>query len=116
NTVDLFGWFLTDRPSQLTQWQFPSTNLAPNAYLLVFASGKNRRIPGAPLHTSFSLKASGEYLALVRPDGTNIATAFSPLFPPQVDGISYGLPMQQTVTTLIATGTAARVLVPANDT
>ena len=41
NTVDLFGWFLTDKASQLTQWQFPSTNIAPNAYLLVFASGKN---------------------------------------------------------------------------
>src|SRR5436309_9670569 len=65
NTVDLIGWFLTDKASQLTQWSFPSTNLPPNGYMLVFASGKNRRVPGAPLHTSFSLKASGEYLALV---------------------------------------------------
>src|SRR5580765_6773576 len=84
--------------------------------MLVFASGKNRRITGTPLHTTFSLKASGEYLALVRPDGTNIATVFSPVFPPQVDGISYGLSMQQTVTSLIPTGATARVLVPTSDT
>src|SRR5207253_770252 len=96
-------------------WSFPSTNLPPNGYMLVFASGKNRRVPGAPLHTSFSLKASGEYLALVRPDGTNIATAFSPVFPPQVDGVSYGVPIQQTVTTLVATGITARVRVPTNN-
>src|SRR5438445_8010083 len=41
NTVDLDGWFLTDKASNLTQWRFPSTNFAPNAYMLVFASGKN---------------------------------------------------------------------------
>src|SRR4051812_33621692 len=115
NMVDLNAWFLTDNPSQLTQWQFPSTNLAPNAYMIVFASGKNRRVPGSPLHTSFSLKASGEYLALVRPDGTNIATAFAPMFPPEVGGVSYGIPIQQVLTTLIATGATARVLVPTND-
>src|SRR5437868_1198413 len=50
NTVDLAGWFLTDKPSQLTEWSFPETNLPPNGYLIVFASGKDRRVPGAPLH------------------------------------------------------------------
>src|ERR1051325_11762968 len=45
--VNLNGWFLTDKLSQLTQWRFPSTNLAPNSYLVVFASGKDRRLPGA---------------------------------------------------------------------
>src|SRR4051812_1744702 len=114
NMVDLNAWFLTDNPSQLTQWQFPSTNLAPNAYMIVFASGKDRRVPGAPLHTSFSLKATGEYLALVRPDGTNIASAFAPLFPAQVDGVSYGVPMQQAATTLIRTGAVARLRVPSD--
>src|SRR5437667_5830426 len=40
NAVNLNGWFLTDKISQLTEWRFPSTNLAPNGYLIVFASGK----------------------------------------------------------------------------
>src|SRR2546428_1729996 len=111
-TVDLNGWFLTDRISQLTEWRFPSTNLPPNGYLVVFASGKDRRQPGAPLHTNFKLSSGGEYLALVKPDGTNVVSSYSPVFPPQVSGISYGIPLQQTVTTLIASGALARVRVP----
>src|SRR6266700_4241341 len=59
--VNLNGWFLTDKLSQLTEWRFPSTNLAPNGYLVVFASGKDRRVPGAPLHTNFKLSSGGEY-------------------------------------------------------
>src|ERR1051325_9297442 len=102
--VDLNGWFLTDKLSQLTEWRFPATNLPPNGYLVVFASGKDRRVPGAPLHTSFQLKSSGEYLGLVRPDGVSVVSEFSPQFPAQVSGVSYGLPVQQIVTTLIASG------------
>src|ERR1043166_2926046 len=111
-TVDLLGWYLTDKASDLTQWRFPSTNLPPNGYLIVFASGKNRRDSGAPLHTNFKLSGSGEYLALVRPDGTNIASSYEPVFPPQVGGISYGIPLQQTSITLISSGALARVFVP----
>jgi hypothetical protein len=114
--IDLDGWYLTDRPANLRMWRFPSTNLPPNGYLVVFASGKDRRVPGAPLHTSFQLRAGGEYLALVHPDGTNIASAFGPAFPPQVPGVSFGIPSQQNATPLIAEGTSARVLVPADDT
>src|SRR6059036_3679416 len=88
NTVNLNGWFLTDKSSDLTQWSFPGTNLSPNGYLIVFASGKDRRVPGAPLHTGFQLKSSGEYLGLVRRDGTNIVSYFAPQFPAQVSGVS----------------------------
>src|SRR5262245_54918855 len=41
SVVNLEGWFLTDRADNLREWSFPATNLAPNAYLVVFASGKN---------------------------------------------------------------------------
>jgi hypothetical protein len=68
--AQLQGYFLTDDPADLRKWAFPSVTLAPNGYLIVFASGKNRTVPGAPLHTNFSLDADGEYLALVKPDGT----------------------------------------------
>ena len=86
NTVNLNGWFLTDKATQLDQWSFPATNLAPNTYLIVFASGKDRRTPGAPLHTGFKLSSGGEYLALIRPDGTNITSEFGPRFPRQATG------------------------------
>src|SRR5688572_19193127 len=72
NVANLNGWFLTDKAGDLTQWRFPGTNLAPHAFLVVFASGKDRRAPGAPLHTNFRLDNTGEYIALVRPDGTSI--------------------------------------------
>jgi hypothetical protein len=74
NTVNLGGWHLADSATNLTHWQFPSTNLGPNRFLVVFASNKDRRISGAPLHTNFKLSGSGEYLALVQPDGVTKAS------------------------------------------
>ena len=70
NGVDLNGWRLTDDPADLAKWTFPSTNLASHGFLVVFASGKNRAVAGQELHTDFSLTSDGDYLALVRPDGT----------------------------------------------
>ena len=43
--VNLGGWFLTDNQTFLTNWAFPSTNLAPGGFLVVIASGQNLRIP-----------------------------------------------------------------------
>ena len=74
NTVNLGGWFLTDSAGDLTKWRFPSTNVPPSGFQLVFASGKNRAVPGLPLHANSSLSADGEYLALVKPDGVTIAS------------------------------------------
>lgn len=88
--VNLAGYFLTDAKNDPTQWAFPATNLAAQAYLVVFASGKDRSTPGAALHTNFRLKNAGEYLALVGP-GPIVLHAFDPAFPPQRTDISYGL-------------------------
>ena len=41
--VNMDGWYLTDDASDLTGWRFPSTNLNAGSFLVVFASGKNRR-------------------------------------------------------------------------
>jgi hypothetical protein len=89
--VNLGGWFLTDDPARPRQWAFPSTNLDPGAYLVVFASGKNRAVAGGQLHTNFKLSAEGEFLALVRPDGVTVASAFTPAFPVQSADVSYGV-------------------------
>ena len=105
NMVNLNGWFLTDSPSALSKWSFPSTNLAASGYMVVFASGKNRRIPGASLHTSFKLGNNGEYLALVHPDGVTVAFSYAPKYPVQVADISYGIPTHEVVSTLVAGGT-----------
>jgi hypothetical protein len=115
NTVNLGGWYLADRATNLTHWQFPATNLGPSRFLVVFASNKDRRMTGKPLHTNFKLGASGEYLALVMPDGVTKATEFAPAFPEQYTDISYGYAMTGVVRTLIAPNAAARVLVPTTE-
>src|SRR5215471_9763150 len=65
STINLAGWALTDDPTHAAKWLLPSTNLTAKGFLVIFASGKNRSVPGAALHTDFSLKASGEYLGLL---------------------------------------------------
>ena len=85
--VDLAGWHLTDCSTNLAQWTFPATNLPPHSLLLVFASGKDRAVPGRELHTNFKLSANGEYVGLSRPDGT-LEDGFA--FSAQEPDVSYG--------------------------
>lgn len=113
--VNLEGWWLTDDPLVLTQWRFPATNLPPSGYLVVFASGKNRRTPGAPLHTNFKLSSSGEYLALVLPDGRTVASQFAPEFPPQATDVSYGLDSGLRLHTFLDTHAPGRLLIPTSE-
>jgi hypothetical protein len=109
--VDLAGWGLTDNAATPLKWIFPSIDLEPGQFLLIWADGKNRRIPGQPLHANFSLNAGGEYLALVQPDGT-VAQDFGIEFPNQDPDRSFGLSFQGTP--LVSAGAAAQILVPAN--
>jgi hypothetical protein len=113
--VSMEGWYLTDVATNLTQWRFPKVDLSANAYLVIFASGKNRAVPGAPLHANFRLSSTGEFLALVKPDGVTIASSYGPQFLTQAPDISYGIALQQTVVPLISSGTAAKLLIPSND-
>ena len=86
--VNLFNWSLTDTAGNLNKWRFPAKSLAAKARLVVFASGKDRINPTNNLHANFNLSASGEYLALVRPDGS-VATEFAPAFPSQFQNLTY---------------------------
>ena len=114
DTVDLDRWYLTDDANDLMQWAFPQVMLAPNAYLVVFASGKNRRDPLGILHTNFKLKGSGEYLGLVRPDGRTVVSEFFPTFPRQAPDVSYGPIGSTAETVLLMPGAPAKALVPRN--
>ena len=95
-TLNLAGYALTDTVTSGDDWIFPQTNLASGGYLVVFASGKNRAVPGAQFHTHFSLAAGGEYLALHAPGGA-LAQQFPSdypttlKFPKQYALTSYGL-------------------------
>ena len=58
---------------------------------MIFASGKDRAITSQELHTNFGLDNSGEYLALVSPDGASILDDFTPTYPAQFDDASFGI-------------------------
>ncbi len=110
--VNLAGWNLTDDVSKPAKWTFPDTPLEPGGFLVVFASNKDRRVPGHELHTNFRLSNDGEYLALTRPDLT-VATAFAPAYPPQGPDISYGAGYTNVTTLeLLHEGSTLRYLVP----
>lgn len=88
---NLEGWHLTDDAANLTKWTFPAVTVAGYQRILVWASNEDRRDPSNPLHTNFNLRAGGEYLALVRPDGVTVEQSFGASYPPQFADISYGL-------------------------
>ncbi len=87
--VSLNGWSLTDQKNFPGKWIFPDVTIKSGSYLVVFASGKNRKIPGSNLHTNFKLSGDGEYLAFIDPSGLK-ATEFDPFFPEQQTDISFG--------------------------
>ena len=66
--VELTGYILTDDAMGGSRWVFPQAAIEPHAFLLVWASGKNRRV-GDEIHTNFALSRSGESVALRDPDG-----------------------------------------------
>jgi hypothetical protein len=88
--ISLYGWFLTDEADSPAKWAFPDITIDANEYIVVFASGKDRKSEKDKLHTNFKLSGPGEYLALVKPGGTLLASAFSPAYPEQFQNISYG--------------------------
>ncbi|OPX24519.1 MAG: hypothetical protein B1H04_01915, partial [Planctomycetales bacterium 4484_123] len=113
--VDLAGWFLTDDADDLAKWSFPEVTVPPDAYLLVFASGKDRAVAGQELHTNFKLSGGGEYLGLVRPDGVTVEHEYAPQFPPQQPDVPYGVEVGTDIITLIEPGDTAYVKVPTAD-
>lgn len=112
--VNLDGWYLTDDASELTKWRFPAVELPAGAYLVVFASGKDRVVAGSSLHASFGLSAAGEFVALVEPNGMVVASQFAPQYPPQYEDVSYGVAVDAAEAALIETGDAAQIRIPAD--
>jgi hypothetical protein len=109
--VNLAGWSLTDNPAQPEKWTFPDLGLGSHEYLLVFASGKDRKstLSGAELHTNFKLNQEGEFLGLYNVFYDRFVDIASPLphsspplggtegggaagqeFPPQLRDVAYG--------------------------
>ena len=86
--VILDGYYLTDKRDNLTKWQFPLTGIEipSDGFLLIWCDEDQGQ--DTDLHTNFKLSGSGEFLALVAPDGSTIIDSLS--FPGQQSDISYG--------------------------
>ena len=96
--LKLEGYAFTDDPTHKLKWVFPASRIPANGYLVVFASGKNRRNATlGPLHTDFKLSSAGGYLALLDKDGVTplqrIPASYpNPAkYPKQRSNLSYGL-------------------------
>ncbi|NGO37908.1 hypothetical protein G4L39_00615 [Limisphaera ngatamarikiensis] len=91
--VNLAGWTLSDDRSAPARWVFPERILPPNGYLVVFASGKDRRPtdPSRPLHTNFRLALGGEPLGLYPPGAPHNRVSGFDQYPEQRNDYSYGL-------------------------
>lgn len=88
--ISLEGWSLSDEVERPAKWVFPAVSLQSHGFLLVHASGKNYTDAAWPLHTNFKLRLEGEFLGLFDPQGNQVS-GFDPSFPPQHEGISYGM-------------------------
>ena len=73
-TIDLNGYFLSDKEDNLTKWQFSSpVTIDPNDYIVVYCSGRNE-INANNAHTNFKLHQTkgNEWIILTQPDGLTI--------------------------------------------
>ena len=90
--ISLDGWTLSDDNTRLDRWAFPNVTVSAGEYLIVHASGKDRRSPGQPLHTNFRLSSDGESVLLVGPEQSVVDTIE---FPKLTDDMSFGRPIVQ---------------------
>lgn len=88
-SVDLGGWYLTDNADTPMKWRVPDgTSIAAGGYQLIFADSSDISVTNNELHANFGLSKDGEFLGLVRPDGSTFADQYT--FGPQFKDVSYG--------------------------
>lgn len=82
----MINWRLTNG---VTTWTLPAFDLPPEERVIIWASGKNRRVSTAPLHTDFTLDGAGGTLTLLRPVPNETAVSTF-TYPAVADDVSYG--------------------------
>ncbi len=70
--VNLGGYYLSDKATNPTKWQFPSVTINGNGYLLIFASKRDELVAGN-LHTNFKLsQTKPEFIVFSNPSAVLI--------------------------------------------
>jgi hypothetical protein len=70
-SIDLKGWYLSNDRTNLSMWMFSAPYvLEPNAFMLVYLSGKDKRTQntGIYFHTNFTISDNSNTVFLVSPD------------------------------------------------
>ena len=74
-SVDMTGWYLSDRSGNLLKWQFPAASINANDHLLLFCSSRDI-VQGGEIHTSFKLsQTEGDWVILSNNFG-NVVDSF----------------------------------------
>ena len=73
NSIDLDGWYLSDKASNLTKWQFPASFiLGANTTALIYCSGRDELIGGIA-HTNFKItQTKGNEVFVISDPSSNI--------------------------------------------
>lgn len=71
-SANLAGWGLSDDPAEPMKWTFPAVSLPAGAYLVVWASDKDRRDPAGELHANWKISAGGEDIVLTDAGGNTV--------------------------------------------
>ena len=73
--IDLTGWYLSDKATNLTKWMIPSGSINSNGYKMVFCSKRNT-VNGNQYHPNFNLsQTEGDWVILSNPSG-NVVDSF----------------------------------------
>ena len=83
-SVDLTGWYLSDRSGNPLKWTFPAANINANDHKLIFCTGRDLD-QGGELHTNFKLsQTEGDWVILSNPFG-NVVDSFKIVHPTQAN-------------------------------
>ena len=70
--IDISGWFLTDKPSNATKWQIPSSFIVPaNGTAIIYCSGRDELLGGSA-HSNFKITQTKGNEILMLTDASNV--------------------------------------------
>lgn len=70
HSINLSGYALSDEAWNPYKWTFPDTVIEAQSFIIIFASGKDRTVPGHELHTNFRINKSLDIVMLTDSFGT----------------------------------------------
>ena len=74
--IDLTGWYLSDKSTNLTKWMIPSGSIAANGFKMVFCT-KRDLVNGNEYHPNFNLsQTDGDWIILSNSFGYSCGEGF----------------------------------------